>query len=91
MRKIYAACCRITFRRLYLLLHSYELLALLWIAIFVFSLPNIWKAVAIGLTQHLIFDQIANPINTLGYFLSYRIAKRFDKYAILKEERPPCR
>lgn len=77
-------------KRLFLLLHSYELIALFWLVILVFSLGNFWKAVAIGFTQHIIFDQIMNPINIYGYFLTFRIMKGFDKRAILKEGLTQC-
>jgi hypothetical protein len=85
IKRIYCACLRVNFRKLYLLLHSYELVAILWAAICLFSLSNIWKAAAIGLTQHLIFDQISNPINTFGYFLTYRIINGFDRDRIIKD------
>ncbi len=71
--------------RIYILFHSYELIALLWIAIYAFSLSDIWKAVAIGFTQHLIFDQLTNPFNTFGYFLTYRAIKGFKKNYLIQE------
>lgn len=77
-------CINIRFKKLYLVLHSYEVIALLWLAIDIFHLSNAWKAVAIGFTQHLIFDQITNPINKLGYFLAYRIIKGFNKELIIR-------
>lgn len=86
LKRIYCACRRIRFKRLYLLAHSYELIVALWIAIWAFSLSNAWKALAIGMTQHLIFDQITNPINTFGYFLTYRILKGFRKELILQND-----
>ena len=84
MKRIYCVCLRIRFKKLYLLAHSYELIAALWLAIWVFSLSNAWKALAIGITQHLVFDQITNPINRFGYFLTYRIMKGFRKELILQ-------
>jgi len=86
IKRIYCACLRIRFKKLYLLLHSYELVIILWIAIYAFSLSNIWKAVAIGMTQHIILDQITNPINTFGYFMTYRILKGFSKELILQKD-----
>jgi dolichol kinase len=83
LKRIYCACLRVRFKKLYLLLHSYEIIAMLWAAICVFSLSNMWKAAAIGITQHIIFDQITNPINTFGYFFTYRVMKGFRKELIL--------
>ena len=84
-RKVYSACLDMNLKKWFLLLHSYEVLALFWLAIIVFSLSNAWKAVAIGFTQHMFFDQLFNPINPYGYFLTYRIMKKFDKRDIIKE------
>jgi hypothetical protein len=82
-KAVYDSCRKVTFKKLYLLLHSYELIALLWVLVSVYQLSNVWKAIAIGFTQHMIFDQITNPINTLGYFLTYRVIKGFKKESIM--------
>ena len=84
---VYRGCSEMDLTKVFLFFHSYELLAVLWVSIFVFSLSKLWVAGAIGLTQHMIFDQIFNPINKYGYFLSYRIAKGFDIDKILHRGR----
>jgi len=80
---VYDACSRVTMRRLYLLFHSYELLIALWACILIFSLSDIWKAAAIGFTQHMIFDQIMNPISGYGYFFVYRALHKFDRGRVI--------
>jgi hypothetical protein len=82
-KTVYNTCAKMDLRKLYLVLHSYELVAIFWASIYIFSLSNFWKALAIGLTQHLLFDQIFNPIKTLGYFTTYRIIKGFKKELIV--------
>lgn len=84
IQDIYETCAKLNLNKFYILLHSYELIALLWASIYLFSLPNLWKATAIGLTQHLIFDQITNPVYTFGYFITYRMLKGFKKELLLK-------
>ncbi len=84
-RTIYFACLKMNLKKLYIVLHSYEIIACLWIAIYVFSLENFWKAVAIGLTQHIIFDQIVNPMSKYSYFIVYRIAKGFRRNDLIEE------
>lgn len=86
IRKIYLRCLGMRLKRLYVLLHSYELVIALWAAIYAFRLSDIWKGIAIGFTQHLLFDQITNPLNTFGYFLTYRIVKGFRKEHILHKD-----
>lgn len=83
-KKVYGACCEMRLDKLYLAFHSYELVMLLWIAIYAFSLSNIWRAAAIGMTQHLIFDQFTNPIKLPSYFLAYRIANRFRRESVIR-------
>lgn len=85
IKKIYMTCLDMNLKKIYLILHSYEFITLLWLAIYIFTLSNTWKAMAIGFTQHLIFDQIVNPVTPLTYFLTYRIVKGFNKKALLKE------
>jgi len=79
-------CAEIRFKKLTLIFHSYELAALLWVFIFVFSLGDIWVAAAIGVTQHLIFDRLFNDkIGKLGYFFTFRLINRFAKEAVAKQ------
>lgn len=86
IKRIYCACLRIRFKKLYLLLHAYELVIAFWVLIFVLRLSNPWKAAAIGITQHMIFDQLCNPMSRFGYFLSYRVAKGFRIGSILHKD-----
>lgn len=79
IKDIYNAFSEMRLTKIYILLHSYELAISLWAAIYIYSLPDLWKAAAIGLTQHLLFDQITNPLNGFGYFIIYRIMKAFRK------------
>lgn len=89
LEDLYHCCEEVKFKRLSLVFHSYELLAIFWISIFVFSLDNIWKAIGIGATQHLLFDQVRNisvqKLDRWGYFLSFRLKNRFKKERIAKE------
>ncbi|MCM8760987.1 MAG: hypothetical protein NC938_00625 [Candidatus Omnitrophica bacterium] len=79
IKYIYNACEEIRIKKLYVILHSYELVLILWLAIFALSLSDYWKAAAIGLTQHILFDQFTNPIGRLGYFVIYRMIRGFKK------------
>ena len=86
LKKIYAAHESRVLPKAYIILHSYELFAALWLAIYFFSLGRYWQAAAIGFTQHFILDIITNPVHTLGYFLTYRAIKKFRSDLILKEK-----
>ena len=82
-KDIYDACLNVRLKKLYVLLHSYEVIIILWLAIWLFALSNCWKAFAIGLTQHVLLDQITNPVRRAGYFLTYRMLKGFKKELIV--------
>ena len=43
-------------------------------------------AAVIGFTQHLLFDQITNPVKPLAYFLTYRAKHSFSTQCLLKDE-----
>ena len=62
---------------MYLVLHSYELIMAFWIAIWIFSLGDLWIAAATGFTQHLLGDQVTNPVKVMAYFYTYRMARGF--------------
>lgn len=82
IKKFYNVCIDISTRKVIIFLHSYELLALFWIIIYIFNLGFIWKGMAIGYAQHILFDQIVNSrskIHKLGYFFVYRCKKNFER------------
>ena len=83
-REITDFCENAPLKKLYLILHAYELLLILWWAIAYFQLNEVWISTAAGLTVHLFFDQFTNPLKPLGYFIIYRFINNFDAERILK-------
>lgn len=79
IKDMYDSFVRMEIGKLYLVLHSYELVIALWISACALSFPGIWVAVAIGMTQHIILDQMTNPLTPLSYFITYRMRKGFDR------------
>lgn len=84
IKTMYEAFMNFKLNRLYIVLHSYEFIALSWVAIFAFGLSDLWKALIIGYTQHVLLDQVTNPVKPLAYFLTYRISRGFKKEDILR-------
>lgn len=74
--------------KLYLVLHSYELIALLWVSIFYFQLNAVWLGAAIGFTAHIFCDEIVNPLRPLSYFLTYRVKHNFRREMFFKKGHP---
>lgn len=71
-------CSGFRLRRLYLLAHSLEWILpfLAWVA--VLPGPRWLQAAGLGLGVHMFMDLIGNGMWPQAYFLSYRIAHRFD-------------
>jgi len=84
-RKLFDFCKYERQSKLYLLLHTYELVFLLWFCIFTLSLDNIWFGTAIGVTIHMLCDEIVNPLRPLSYFLTYRIKHNFSRKMFFKK------
>ena len=76
-RNLIEASRNYTYKKLFLFLHSYELLLLI-LLIYLLSRKIIWLGIFIGLAQHLLLDQFFNPVRKLFYFLSFRIKEKFD-------------
>ncbi|MDP8230104.1 MAG: hypothetical protein P9L93_03270 [Candidatus Gorgyraea atricola] len=78
LKKVYNTCKTPTsFKRLTLILHSYEFVIILWALIFAFDLNIIWNYIAIGFTLHLLIDQVTNPVRSLSYFFLFRALNSF--------------
>lgn len=63
-------------QKIYVPLHSYELLILLWL-FWSLNHSHFLLGIALGMTLHLILDDIGNKLQTLSYFFSYRVWKKF--------------
>lgn len=73
--------------KLYLILHSYELLALMGLVVMGWHGNVIWWGLLVGMSVHLIADQIFNrQLRPFVYFLSYRLIHGFDKKYLFSEE-----
>jgi len=83
-RKIYETCEKLELKKFYLVLHSLEIVIILWAAIYIFSLGKFWQAIALGLTQHIVLDQFTNRMRPFGYFFIYRLLNRFKKEKVLR-------
>ena len=84
--ELHAFCGQEKKGRLMLLLHSYELLAVLWLSIFMCRLNMVWVGMALGMTLHILTDHLTNPIRPLVYFIFYRLKHRFNRQWIFTED-----
>ena len=69
----------------YLIFHSFEALLIAWLLTLYFQLNAVWAGFLIGVTVHLMCDQVANPIRPLGYFSWYRFKVNYDKQKIFTQ------
>jgi len=68
------------------LLHSIELLIPIWALAYALNTYIYSAAITIGILTHLLMDFLSYERRPLSYFLSYRIAKNFDRKFICAEE-----
>lgn len=75
-------------RKVYLILHSYELLILL-IIVSILGLLEFHFAISVfsAVLFHLVADQIGNPVKPFTYFIFYRIYHNFDLYHLINLEK----
>jgi len=78
LRKFFRAAHNHEYSSYFVLLHSYELAAILLLVGFIFiRKPWFWGFV-LGFTVHIISDQIYNPCHPLTYSLLFRIKHKFN-------------
>lgn len=83
IKKIYAAIDGLKLKRIYLFLHSYELVIALWMLGFFIPSSDLYFAISLSFTLHIFLDHIHNPVTPMGYFLFHRIRNKFDRKAFL--------
>lgn len=71
-------------KKIYLYLHSYELLLALITLCCVTHFNYFISFTTLGFAIHLFFDQICNPVNPFAYFLTYRIFHGYRVERLLK-------
>lgn len=86
-KDLFSFCAYEKMGKVYLVLHSYELHVIFWLAIFYWKLNVLWMGLAVGMTTHLVFDQIVNRcLQPLGYFAWNRFKHGFSKKYTFREE-----
>lgn len=78
IKRFFEVCHNLKIPRLFLIFHSWELLVLLSICAFLMSWDPWMVGTVIGLTQHLILDQIFNKSKRWSYCFLWRMKHGFD-------------
>lgn len=71
-------------KRAHFYLHSYELLLILVLLCFVTQFNYLLPFTTLGFAIHLFLDQIGNPVNSLTYFLTYRMLNGYKPEIIFR-------
>jgi len=79
------ACRETRYPKTFLFFHSWELLAILWIYLFASFQVGAPLGCAVGLTLHLLLDQLGNDTFAPTYLLGYRIAVSFDAARLFRK------
>ena len=72
--------------KIYLFLHSYELMAFLWVVVFCFKPSVLFVGLLFGMSVHLLLDQLTNAIYPLAYFIFYRLKLGFPKVIFFRDQ-----
>lgn len=88
VKNFFIWCYNNQWNTLIVFFHSFELILIFWLAIFIFNLGIFWIGLAIGISQHIILDVLGNRdmINLHSYFFIFRLTKGFKKEYILRED-----
>jgi len=85
LRSFFRKLYNVEIKKVYLLLHSFEIMIILWVYIIVFSPHEYWTYLAIGFSTHIVLDRLSNPLNPGGYFLLYRVFHGFDREKLIRK------
>jgi hypothetical protein len=87
LREFYFNCIDLKFDKLYLFLHSWELVLTVWFLIIILKLDLIWIALAVGVTLHTLLDALGNNASSFSYFFIYRMLKGFRAELLFRNEK----
>ncbi len=76
----------VRYERLTIFFHAYEYSILILFMLIVSGSNPLVIAVGVGFMQHLLLDQIFNPVKPMAYFITYRLRHGFTKECILKDD-----
>ena len=77
MRHMFEKSYEGDFHHLYVIFHAYEYIVLAWIPVFFTHNCTFSIVFTVAYLSHMIPDQLMNNVKPLGYFLTYRIYKKF--------------
>ena len=83
---LYSFCGAEKSGKLYLIFHTYEFIFILWVFIIYLCLDVVWLGLAVGISTHILFDRLSNPLKPGVFFIWYRIKHKFQKKYIFPEK-----
>jgi len=86
IRKTIYVCQNLKLKKIYFLLHSYEFILGYLIAIVLLQKGGLWLGIGMGISLHILLDQIVNKTHPGAYSLIYRYKVGFDHKKLINEE-----
>ena len=74
----FATCYQSRLRKTFVCLHAWEWVLAAWTGLLLWSGPPWLWAVGVGITYHLILDQVSNDVTPSFYWISYRARHGFE-------------
>ncbi len=88
IKKMIATYVTFKYKKPYVIFHSLEILLILWLMTLSKNCNAVLLGIALGATQHMIFDQVSNALSPFTYFFTFRLIKGFNKYRLFKYKGP---
>jgi hypothetical protein len=88
MRGMFVKSYKGDFHHLYVIFHAYEYVPLAWLAGYLMNNYTFSIVFSAAYLAHMIPDQLMNNVRPWGYFLTYRIMKKFVMTDIFYKGRP---
>ena len=88
MKDMFVKSYKGDFHHLYVIFHAYEYIPLAWLAGYLFHDFTFSIVFTVAYLSHMIPDQLMNNVRPLGYFLTYRIYKKFVMTDLFYKGRP---
>ena len=82
--RVYHVCESCAFSKFYLVFHSIEIAIVAWLLTF-FTFNIYVLAFALGYSSHILLDVIGNEFYPQGYFILWRVNKKFEAQKLFKE------
>jgi hypothetical protein len=86
LKELMHFCLKERTGKMYLIFHSYELMVFWWLVAVFLHFDPVWLGMALGMSVHMLFDQLTNPVYPWAYFWFCRRRFQFNKKIFFNDD-----